>query len=193
LTIGAEELRKLAERAPLKRNGSEASANGSTKHGEKDYHSLAASRLNRKGLKAGEAAPDFRLPRIGGGELSLADYRGRRVLLVFSDPHCGPCQELAPGLQEIHGERSDLAVVVISRGDIEENRTKADGLGLTFPIVLQKKWEVSLKYAMFATPIGYLIDEQGILASDIAVGVEPILELAETVGVPASAGAFESS
>jgi len=31
---------------------------------------------------------------------------------------------------------------------------------------------------MFATPIGYLIDEQGVLASDVATGVEPILALA---------------
>ena len=45
--------------------------------------------------------------------------------------------------------------------------------------MLQKQWEVSLKYAMFATPIGYLIDEQGILASDVAVGVGPILALAD--------------
>jgi peroxiredoxin len=170
-------------------------ANGSAKHGEQDYRSLAASRLNRKGLKAGEAAPDFRLPRIDGGELSLADYRGRRVLLVFSDPHCGPCAELSPRLQEIHAERSDLNVIVISRGDVEENRDKASELGLTFPIVLQKKWEVSLKYAMFATPIGYLIDEQGILASDVAVGIEPIMALAEesVAGVPASAGALQVS
>ncbi len=51
--------------------------------------------------------------------------------------------------------------------------------------MLQKQWEVSLQYAMFATPIGYLIDEQGILASDVAVGVEPILALAGE-GVPES-------
>jgi peroxiredoxin len=189
LTIGSEALLKLAERAPVippvNRNGSDASANGSAKHGDKDYRSLAASRLNRKGLKAGEAAPDFRLPRIDGGELSLADFRGRRVLLVFSDPHCGPCAELAPRLQEIHLERPELGVLVISRGDVEENRDKASELGLSFPIVLQKKWEVSLQYAMFATPIGYFIDEQGILASDVAVGIEPILSLAEEAGVQA--------
>jgi hypothetical protein len=84
-------------------------------------------------------------------------------------------------------------VLVISRGDVDENRDKASELGLTFAIVLQNKWEVSLKYAMFATPIGYLIDEEGILLSDVAVGVEPILALAEeptVVGVPASAGAL---
>ena len=118
------------------------------------------------------------MPRIDGGELSLADFRGRRVLLVFSDPDCGPCDELAPRLQEIHLRRPDLQVLVVSRRDVEANRAKATALGLTFPIVLQKQWEVSLKYAMFATPIGYLIDEQGILASDVAVGVEPILALA---------------
>ena len=44
---------------------------------------------------------------------------------------------------------------------------------------MQEKWEVSLKYGMFATPIGYLIDESGILLSDVAVGIDPILALAD--------------
>src|SRR6266516_1302283 len=47
--------------------------------------SLARSKIKRDGLKAGTPAPDFRLPRLDGGELSLAALRGRRVLLVFSD------------------------------------------------------------------------------------------------------------
>jgi peroxiredoxin len=119
------------------------------------------------------------LPRIDGGELSLADFRGGRVLLVFSDPDCGPCDELAPLLQELHLERPDLQVLVISRRDAEATRAKSAALGLTFPIVMQRQWEISLKYGMFATPIGYLIDEQGILLSDVAVGVEPILALVD--------------
>ena len=44
---------------------------------------------------------------------------------------------------------------------------------------MQRQWEVSLKYGMFATPIGYLIDEQGIVVKDVAVGVNPILALAD--------------
>jgi peroxiredoxin len=82
-------------------------------------------------------------------------------------------------LQQLHCQRRDLNVLVVSRREVEANRAKAAKLGLTFPIVLQKQWEVSLKYAMFATPVGYLIDESGILASDVAVGVGPILALAE--------------
>ena len=101
-----------------------------------------------------------------------------RVLLVFSDPDCGPCDELAPQLQAIHLRQTELQVLVVSRRDVEANRAKAARLGLSFPIVLQKQWEVSLQYAMFATPIGYLIDAQGTLASDVAVGVGPILTLA---------------
>jgi hypothetical protein len=66
---------------------------------------------------------------------------------------------------------------MISRGEAETNRKKAKAFGLTFPIVLQRQWEISLLYGMFATPIAYLIDEQGMLASDVAAGIEPIRAL----------------
>lgn len=180
LAVGAEPLLKLAAHSSRHTPCAEMSAHGVSGL-LTDDPSLARSRLNRNGLKAGTEAPDFRLPRIDGGELSLADLRGERVLLVFSDPDCGPCDELAPRLQEIHLQRADLRVLVIGRRDAEANRAKATALGLTYPIVLQRQWEISLKYAKFATPIGYLLDEQGILASDVAVGVEPILALANVV------------
>jgi len=178
LAVGAEPLLRLATAPAPDPIEPHTTANGVAPHGAKDDPSLKRSRLNRSGLKAGVRAPDFRLPRLDEGELSLADFRGGRVLLVFSDPDCGPCDELAPRLQEIHLQRPELQVLVVSRRDVEANRAKAASLGLSFPIVLQKQWEVSLKYAMFATPVGYLIDEEGILASDVAVGVGPILALA---------------
>jgi hypothetical protein len=58
---------------------------------------------------------------------------------------------------------------------------------------MQKQWELSMKYGMFATPIGYLIDEQGVLLSDVAVGVEPILQLAERMESGSVAELVESS
>jgi peroxiredoxin len=177
--------------------------------------SLARSRIKRDGLKAGTSAPSFRLPRLNGGELSLEELRGKHVLLVFSDPHCGPCNALAPQLEKFHqenchspvasathpgttgrpltpslspseGERVSegrvrgtppITVVMISRGEPRENRAKVKEHGLTFPVVLQQRWEISRLYAMFATPIAYLIDETGIITHDAAVGVEPILDL----------------
>ncbi|MCI0745940.1 MAG: TlpA family protein disulfide reductase, partial [Verrucomicrobia subdivision 3 bacterium] len=119
----------------------------------------------------------FRLPRLDGGELALEELRGRRLLLIFSDPHCGPCNALAPKLQEFNREHPEVALLMISRGEPKENRAKVKEHGLTFPVVLQQQWEISRKYAMFATPIAYLIDEAGIIAADVAVGTEAIQKL----------------
>jgi peroxiredoxin len=160
--------------------------------------SFARSKLKRDGLKAGTPAPDFRLPRLDGrGELALDELRGRRVLLVFSDPHCGPCNALVPELEKFHSQNKQnvrppsslppgegepspaVEVVMISRGEPKENRAKVKEHGLTFPVVLQRQWEISRRYAMFATPVAYLIDEQGVITHDVAVGVDAILELLE--------------
>jgi peroxiredoxin len=180
LAVGAEPLLKLATGGPHQHDHV-PTANGHAANDHQADPSLARSRLNRSGLKAGALAPNFRLPRIDEGVLSLVDFRGGRVLLVFSDPNCGPCDELAPGLQQIHLQKPDLQVLMVSRRDAEATRSKAAAQGLTFPIVVQRQWEISLQYAMFATPMAYLIDEQGILLSDVAVGVEPILALANVV------------
>jgi len=130
------------------------------------------------GLAVGTPAPAFRLPRLDGGELSLEEYRGRRLLLVFSDPACEPCDALAPALQRAYRRQPRPEMLMISRGEPEANRRQADEHGLSFPIVLQRHWEVSRDYGMLATPIGYLIDERGLIALDVAVGMEAIVALA---------------
>jgi thiol-disulfide isomerase/thioredoxin len=121
---------------------------------------------------------------VGGGQVSLEEHRGGRVLLVFSDPECGPCDELAPHLEQFHRQGPNVRTLVVSRRDAEANRKKVEHLGLTFPVVLQRSWEVSLRYGMFATPIAYLIDEQGVLASDVTVGVGPIRALMAAAAGP---------
>jgi len=156
---------------------SEPSGNGKN-------NSLARSRIKRDGLKTGAVAPDFHLPRVDGGELSLGEFRGRCLLLVFSDPHCGPCNHLAPRLEQFHAEQSGIAVLMISRRDLAENRTKMKEHGLTFPVVLQQHWEISRLYAMFATPMAYLVDENGIIAADVAVGIDAIQTLIAQAATP---------
>jgi peroxiredoxin len=157
-------------------------------------HSLARSNVKRDGLKAGTPAPDFRLPRLDGrGDLVLSELCGRRVLLVFSSPHCGPCNALAPELERFHREHPELEVVMISKGEPAENRTKVKDHGLTFPVVLQQQWEVSRRYAMFATPIAYAIDATGVIAHDVAVGIDAVLDLlarVEHMPIEARNGAF---
>jgi peroxiredoxin len=148
---------------------------------------LAESKIQRDGLAAGTPAPAFTLPRLEGGELSLEQLRGQKVLLVFSDPNCGPCEALMPELERRHRAAAPAQVLMVSRGEVEANQAKVAQHGLTYPIVLQKQWEISRLYAMFATPVAYLIDEKGIIAADVATGAEPILALldrAATVQAP---------
>jgi peroxiredoxin len=157
--------------------------NGHERESRFRNHSLARSKIKRDGLKAGTPAPDFRLPRLDGhGDLGLADLRGRRVFLVFSSPHCGPCLTLAPHLEDFHRAHPEVEVVMISKGEPKENRAKVKEYGLTFPVVLQQQWEVSRRYAMFATPIAYLIDEAGVISQDVAVGTDAILNLVAGAG-----------
>src|SRR5207249_10888696 len=58
----------------------------------------APSRLGRDGLKVGKRAPDFTLPSVAHGDLSLHDFAGRKVLLVFTQSGCGPCKAIVPEL-----------------------------------------------------------------------------------------------
>jgi peroxiredoxin len=140
---------------------------------------VAESNIVRDGLPAGTEAPNFVLQDLDGKPHAMVDYRGKRVLLVFSDATCAPCEAMSPDLVKLAEKNArKLQVLMISRGDVEENRRKAEAFGYPFPVVLQKNWEISKLYGMFATPIGYLIDENGIIEKDVATGPEAILDLA---------------
>jgi peroxiredoxin len=178
IAVGSQALLSLADPSAT------AAMSGSGHHSQKGNRDLADSKLRRDGLPAGTPAPAFTLSTLEGAELSLEAYRGRRVLLVFSDPNCGPCNLLAPQLEQFHRRTGDAQVLMVSRGEAEANRAKAEEHGLTFPIGLQKQWEISRAYAMFSTPVAYLIDEEGVIAAEVATGVEPILALLASTASP---------
>jgi peroxiredoxin len=177
LVKGAEDLLGLLGVRPAQ--AAKGSSNGKGRRGFSP--SLDNSKIKRDGLEVGERAPEFTLPRVDEGELSLKQYLGQKVLLIFSDPACGPCQQLAPKLENLH-RKGDVQVLMISRGDAEANRQKVAEHGLTFPVVLQRHWEISRAYGVFATPVGYLIDEKGLLATRVAMGSDAILNLASIRG-----------
>jgi methylamine dehydrogenase accessory protein MauD len=130
------------------------------------------SRLGRSGVKPGKKAPDFTLPNIAGGEVALHDFAGRKVLLVFTQSGCGPCEQIMPELNRLVGRIGnpsssgrDLQVLVVNKGDAEATRKWAAELCLRFPVLIQDGLEISKKYEAFATPFAFLIDEKGVVAS----------------------------
>jgi peroxiredoxin len=140
---------------------------------------LSQSRIVRDGLKAGAEAPGFGLPDVHGGQVTLHDYRGRAVVLVFTDPNCGPCDSLAPHLARLSesckARGTDL--IMVSRGDPVQARLKADQFGLDFPVVVQQRWEISKAYGIFATPVAFLIDRHGLIARDVVQGADAVVAL----------------
>jgi peroxiredoxin len=178
VAVGAEALLALARLSPAERsaavtNGAAAAEQAPVQRGNR---SLQESKINRGGLPPGSVAPAFTLPRLGGGEVSLSDYQGRQLLLVFSDPNCGPCEVLAPQLEAARQERPDLAILMVSRGEDAKHEAKSRH-GLAFPVGLQKKWEVSRLYQIFATPVAFLIGEDGRTIGEVAQGPGPVLSL----------------
>lgn len=133
---------------------------------------------------------------MSGGTVSLRQYRGRKLLLVFSDPHCGPCDQLAPHLVRLYREQWEqreqrehghdgLDLLLVGRGDLAENRRRAEEHGFEFPVAVQRGWELSRRFGIFETPVGFLIDENGTLAEGVARGIEEILALAPQAQVEA--------
>ena len=121
------------------------------------------TRLGRSGLKPGKKAPDFTLPSVAGAEVSLHDFAGRKVLLVFTQTGCGPCRQIMPELNRL-GE-PDLQVLVVNKGELHATRQWAAEVGVRFPVLVQDGLDLSRKYEAFATPFAFLIDEKGTVAS----------------------------
>jgi len=137
------------------------------------------------GLPVGTTAPDFNLSGLYGETLTLESLRssGKPVMLLFTDPNCGPCTAMLPEIgrwQEEHKEK--LTVSLISRGKPEENRAKSTEHGLQH-VLLQEDWEVSEAYQVRGTPSALLVQPDGTTSSPVMSGVEAIRTLlAHAVG-----------
>ena len=126
------------------------------------------------GLPTGEDAPLFTLPDLNGIGRDLRSFPepGRSLLLVFSDPLCPSCANIAKIVAE--WARSDRArnAVLLSRGTADANRAIADESGLT--VLLQTDFEVGEAYGAPGTPSAVMIHHNGTVASPLVAGYPAI-------------------
>ncbi|RPH94984.1 MAG: TlpA family protein disulfide reductase [Lysobacterales bacterium] len=74
---------------------------------------------------AGDAPVDFTLQQLGGGEVSLSDYRGEWVVVNYWATWCAPCRKEMPELSELHEERGDVTVLGLAYEEVEDNDFEA--------------------------------------------------------------------
>lgn len=132
-----------------------------------------------EGLPIGAAAPAFSLTGLYGETATLDSLRarGNPVLLVFSDPTCGPCNALMPDVGRWQrNQSSKLTVALVSRGSVDANKGKSSEHGLT-NVLLQKDNEVADDYLTDGTPTAVLVWPNGLIASDPAGGGDAIRKL----------------
>ena len=148
-------------------------------------HSIESQATPMSDPGVGATAPPFQLSGLYGEVLTLKalQAQGKLLLLVFSDPECGPCVALMPHIARWQLEFSAmLNIVVISRGSAEANRAKAEGHNVT-QILLQKDREIAEAYSCAGTPGAVLVRPDGLVASPIAMGADAITALVNrTVG-----------
>ncbi len=139
------------------------------------------------GLPVGTVAPPFSLTGLYGETLTLDALRasGNPIVLLFTDPGCGPCTALLPEIGRWQQEHSTkLTIALISRGTPEDNRTKSAEHGLT-NVLLQEDWEVSESYQVGGTPSAVIVQPDGKVGSPVVGGSVAIESLvAQTVGAP---------
>ncbi|MBC9782916.1 TlpA family protein disulfide reductase [Heliobacterium chlorum] len=118
----------------------------------------------------GKPAPAFTLKTADGKEVSLADFKGKPVMLNFWASWCPPCRQEMPDIDVLAAEYKDKAVV-IGVNLTQEERKADDGVKyfekakLKFPMLLDSdpNQSVSKAYRIYFKPTTFFIDKDGII------------------------------
>jgi peroxiredoxin len=127
--------------------------------------SAAVSGCNRGSHPAqlGKVAPDFTLSD-GASTVHLASYRGKIVLLNFWWSECGPCIQETPGLEDLHHDRPDLAILGVSIDtDPDSYRRFLVRYHVDITTVRDPGQSAAKLYHTDGWPETYIIDRQGVI------------------------------
>jgi peroxiredoxin len=130
-------------------------------------------------VAVGAEAPGFALGGLHGERLTLESLRaaGRPVLLVFTDPGCGPCSALLPAVARVQRDHArEVTVALVSGGGAEDNRARSREHGVS-NVLLQTRREVAEAFGVDEAPAAVLVLADGTVGSPLAVGPEAVREL----------------
>ena len=112
----------------------------------------------------GDLAPDFALPAAAGGNVRLSEHRGEVVLLTFWSSRCSVCVAQLAALGELQAtyRSAGLVTLAVSVDDDLPRATRfAKAHPTRFPLLLDRRKDVSRAYQIERLPTTVLIDRRG--------------------------------
>ncbi|MEV6062348.1 thioredoxin-dependent thiol peroxidase [Nocardia asteroides] len=133
-------------------------------------------------LSPGDPAPDFTLPDADGKDVSLSDYRGRKVIVYFypaaSTPGCTKqACDFRDNLAELGGAGID--VIGISPDKPAKLAKFRDAEGLTFPLLSDPERTVLKEWGAFGEKMMYGKTVTGVIRSTFLVDAQGTIEVAQ--------------
>jgi cytochrome c biogenesis protein CcmG/thiol:disulfide interchange protein DsbE len=119
-------------------------------------------------IATGQIAPEIAGTTLDGEPFSLADLRGRPVVVNFWGPTCVPCRTEFPLLRSKVGEHADDGLVVVGvlmADPPDPARAFIAEQGATWDTVDDPSGAIKSAYRVVARPQSYFIDRDGILRS----------------------------
>ena len=121
-------------------------------------------------IKEKKEAPPFSLKTLNGSQISLKDYRGKRVLLKFWATWCPSCVEELPQMEKFSAGKGDQLCILTLAIDGEKEK-KVEGVvkrtKITLPVLLDVKEKIARSYRVTFIPAAFLIDREGMLVGMI--------------------------
>ena len=110
-------------------------------------------------------APTFALTKLDGGQLTLAELRGRPTVVNFWSSWCEPCKAEHQTLQiaaKMFGERAHF-VGIVYQDTPELARSYLQARGTTFPQLLDPESRAAIDYGVAGVPESFFIDGDGVV------------------------------
>jgi thiol-disulfide isomerase/thioredoxin len=129
----------------------------------------ATAKKNQANLVEGAKFPDFAEKDLNGKSLSLADYKGKVLLIDFWATWCGPCRAEIPNVvatyNKYHGQGFEIIGISLD-DDRQKLLSYTKNNDMTWPQYFDGQgWsnKLAVKYGIEAIPATYLLDGNGVI------------------------------
>ena len=115
-------------------------------------------------LKVPQPAPNFRLIDLDNKIHTLAEYRGKPLIINFWATWCKPCREELPAFNRAWSKVKDQGVEMLAINIGEDPQTVFDFIQhypINFKVLLDQKSDELANWQMHGLPTTFIIDSYG--------------------------------